>query len=208
MAAEPLSQILARAPTEALAGFLRRWHGVEALPAPAGGPRALRGLRRIAEWLTLNHVLWDLRDDGDKTVFYVEEQSVAEWGVAREQLEHEDPPVWCRWRQPGAAWELDAPSMSVFLVQLAVMNAASDPPHGGVAPVAADNMLAPLRELPLPAWHWPAHPARFYAGDDTVAFACPNGDGRCVWLGGLTEDAIRAFEPHVDDTWEYYSPWE
>jgi hypothetical protein len=205
VAAEPLSEILTRAPTEALAAFLHRWHGLASVPrAPAGVPRALRRFRQLDAFLTLNQVLYEPRVEEGKALFYVEEQGVAVWGV--DELDDDDPPVWCRFCEPDARWEQDAPSMSMFVLQLVVMNAACDPPLGGCAPVAGQDLLASLHELALPAWHWPASPARFYAGDETVAFACPNGPGAlCVWLGSLTEEALRAFAPQVDDSWEYFS---
>jgi hypothetical protein len=208
VASEPLFEILTRAPIEALAGFVRRWHGLDALPpVPAGAPAALRRFRQIDGCLTLNQVLFEPRAEEGKSLFYVEEQGVAVWGV--DDLDDDDPPVWCRFREPGAQWKQDAPSMSVFLLQLAVMNAACDPPLGGCAPDAGEALLAPMRVLLLPAWHWPGFPARFYAGEEIVAFACPNPPGDlCVWLGALTEDALRAFEPQVDDSWEYFSLWE
>jgi hypothetical protein len=39
------------------------------------------------------------------------------------------------------------------------------------APVALRGFM---ERLDLPPWHWPGHPARWYAGDDAVAFTCPN----------------------------------
>lgn len=221
-----LSDMLSQAPQEALRGFLRRWYGVEAVlengSVPAAVPHALRRVYRgsavAPELFSTNHLLepseCDL--DGDKHVFYVEEQGVALWGISLSDLQADDPPVWCRENEPGRPWVQDAPRVSVFLLQLAVMNAALTSPHGaGAAWLSPDEMsraLAPMKELALPAWHWPAYPSRFYAGDDVVAFAGPNHAPEdtgppylSVFVGGLTEKSIRFLEPHLTDAWEYCS---
>jgi hypothetical protein len=221
-----LSEILAGAPDDALDGFLRRWHGVTAplasQPVPLGVPRALRRLHQVRaaapRFFAVNHLLppRELEPDGDKALFYVEEQGVVVWGIDRDRLDAADPPVWCRVNEPGAPWLLDAPSVSVFLLQLAVMNATCDAPHAAGAawltPEDTDRALAPLRALALPAWHWPAYPSRFYAGDDAVAFAGPNVGSPdevveylSVFVGALTEDALRFVEPHLTGAWEYCS---
>ena len=151
------------------------------------------------------------------TVFYVEEQAVYLWGIATQDLTLEDPPVQCRENEPGKPWVQDSPSVSVFLVQTLVMSAALNGPHGAAAawlsPDETERVLSPLAQLDLPPWHWPGHPARWYAGDETVAFAAPNpspgDDGHphlSVWVGSVSEDGVRFIEPHLNDAWDYYSP--
>jgi hypothetical protein len=228
MSREPLSDILGRAPDDALRGFLRRWHDItsklEDIPVSADVPPALRRLHQLdaaaPRFFADNHLLpaAQRQPDGDKELFYVENQGVAVWAITRDELDAVDPPVWCREYDPGAPWLQDAPSVSVFLLQLAVFGAAMTGPHGAAAgwlsPDDTDRVLAPLRELALPSWHWPAYPSRFYAGDDAVAFTCPNpspsdegAPHRSVWIAALTEDAIRFVEPHLSDAWEHYSLW-
>jgi hypothetical protein len=189
---------------------------------PLGVPRALRRIHQVdaaaPRFFAINRLVppRELEPDGDKELFYVEEQAVAVWGIDRHRLDTADPPVWCRENEPGAPWQQDAPSVSVFLLQLAVMNASFGSPHGASAawlsPDDTDHVLAPLRELELPAWHWPAYPSRFYAGDDAVAFAGPNIGPQdrvveylSVSIGALTEDALRFVEPHLTGAWEYCS---
>jgi hypothetical protein len=225
---EPLSDIFARAPDEALRGFLRHWHEVTAAPedvrVAADVPLALRRLHQMAAavpgFFADNHLLScaQRRTDGDKELFYAENQWVAVWAINRDQLDAEDPPVWCREYDPGAPWRQDAPSVSVFLLQLAVFGAAMTGPHGAAAGWLSkedtDRVLATVQELALPSWHWPAYPSRFYAGDDAVAFTCPNAspseEGEphlSVWIGALDEAAIRFVEPHLSDAWEHFSLW-
>jgi hypothetical protein len=189
---------------------------------PLGVPRALRRIYQVdaaaPRFFAVNHLRppRELLPDGDIELFYIEEQGVVVWGVDRARLDAADPPVWCRVDEPGAPWEQDAPSVSVFLLQLAVMNAVFDPPHGAgaawLSPEDTNRVLAPLQELALPAWHWPAYPSRFYAGDDAVAFAGPNINSPddvveylSVSVGALTEDALRFVEPHLTGAWEYCS---
>jgi hypothetical protein len=215
-------EILVRAPDDALRSFLRRWHGVslDAVAVPADVPRALRRLHQVhagvPRFYAGNHLLTaaQRRHEGGKEIFYAENQWVAVWGV--DDPDDPDPPVWCRENDPGEPWHEDAPSVSVFLVQLAVFGAAMTGAHGAAAAWLSaedtDRVLEPLDELALPSWHWPAFPSRFYAGDDAVAFTCPNEAPpadrepyRSVWIGALTEAAIRFVEPHLSEAWEYCS---
>jgi hypothetical protein len=62
-------------------------------------------------------------------VFYVEKQGVWVWGIAEGDWLADDPSVWCRENEPGSSWLQDAPSVSVFLVQMLVMSVALAGPH-------------------------------------------------------------------------------
>lgn len=225
-----LRDILARRPREAVHGFMRRWHGLtpgaHPIPDDVALPAVLAEFHRsygtaVDAWL-INH-LWapeDMEEDEEDrsfVVFYSEEQGVYLWAIAKDDLEDEDPPVWCRENDPGEPWVQEAPSLSVFLVQMLVMSAALSGPHAAVAawlpPADAARALAGLDRLDLPPWHWPGHPARWYAGDEVVAFTCPNVGGKpkdepdlSVWVSALSQDAIRFLEPHLTDAWDYYSP--
>ena len=209
---------------------MRRWHGLtpadHAVPADVALPAALAEFYRsygtaVDAWL-INHLqapqdVWEDEEDENFLVFYAEEQSVYLWAVAKEDLDDEDPPVWCRENEPGKPWVEDAPSVSVFLVQMLVMSAALSGPHIAVAAYlsqeATARALAELSELDLPPWHWPGHPGRWYAGDEVVAFTCPNVGPEpedepdlSVCVSATSEGALRCLEPHLTDNWEYYSP--
>jgi hypothetical protein len=228
MTPEPLQDILGRPAPEAVDGFMERWHvpmddSPGQLEAPEFFPEVLRRFYARygapASAFLVNRLLppAEVGEDDGFVVFYVEEQAVYLWAIATEDLELEDPPVWCRENEPGKPWVQDAPNVSVFLVQMLVMSAALNGPHGAAAawlsPDETERVLAPLRQLDLPPWHWPGHPARWYAGDDTVAFTCPNhapGDTDdphlSVWVSSLTVDGVRFIEPCLSDAWDYYSP--
>ena len=56
-------------------------------------------------------------------------------------------------------------------------------------------------------------PARWYAGEDAVAFTCPNiapgedpPDSRFGLDSAVSEEAITFIEAHLSDVWDCYSP--
>ena len=130
----------------------------------------------------------------------------------------DDQSVWGRENKLGTSWLQDAPSVSVFLVQMLVMSAALAGPHTANAAwlpkTDAQVVLGSLGQLDLPPWHWPGSPARWYAGEDAVAFACPNiapgedarGQPLSVWISAVSEEAITFVEAHLSDVWDCYSP--
>ena len=230
MPAQPLSDILSLPANEALRGFMQRWHGVapgaHELPAELRLPRVLADFYRAygtaADAWLVNRLqapddLWEDEEDDAFLVFYVEEQAVYLWAIKKDDVGADDPPVWCRENDPGRTWVQDAPTVSVFLLQMVVMSAALSGPHAACAAWLsredAETMLAGLSLLNLPPWHWPGHPARWYAGEDVVAFTCPNvapdsGEDPelSVWVSALSEDGLRFLEPHISSAWDYYSP--
>jgi hypothetical protein len=207
---------------------MQRWLGRPsgAASSIAADPLLARPLRRIhaayepvPAGFLVNHLLVPqaMRQEDGFTVFYVEEQAVWLWAIAEQDLDADDPPVWGRENQPGAQWGIEAPDVSTFLVQMALFSAALTAPHGAaagwLAATEAEQVLAPLVELALPPWQWPGDPVRWYAGDASVALTCPNrhpGDADdphvSLWIGSLTETAVRFVEPHLSDAWDYYSP--
>ena len=224
MAPEALCDILSRPAPEAIDRFMARWHGgaaegAEPLVAPGFLPEVLRRFYSrygtVTSALLINRLLppAEVGVDDAFVVSYVEEQAVYLWGIAEDDLELADPPVWCRENEPRKPWVQDAPSVSVFLLQMLVMSAALNGPHGAAAawlsPEKSERALSRLQALDLPPWHWPGHPTRWYA----VAFTCPNavqsasGDAHLsVWVGSLTDDGVRFLEPHLSADWDDYSP--
>ena len=187
-------------------------------------PRALREFYELAgnaqRALLINDLVApdEIWTDMGHRVFYVEEQAVWLWGIAEGHWLADDPSVWGRENGPGTSWLQDAPSVSVFLVQMLVMSAALAGPHTANAAwlpeTDAEVVLGRLGRLDLPPWHWPASPTRWYAGEDAVAFTCPNiapgedpvGQPLSVFISAVSEEAITFVEPHLSDAWDYYSP--
>jgi hypothetical protein len=81
-------------------------------------------------------------------VFYVEKQGVWVWGIAEGDWLADDPSVWCRENEPGSSWLQDAPSVSVFLVQMLVMSVARLP--------ARTLQTRPGCRRPMRKWCWAA----------------------------------------------------
>lgn len=187
---------------------------------PAVDPDLPRAVRRVQAAFPAGFLVNRLvapRDEDGSTIFYVEEQGVWLWAIATEELEADDPPVWGRENEPGRSWQREAPDLSTFIVQMAVLSAAMTAPHsasaGWLAATEAERALTPLVDLELPSWRWPGDPVRWYAGDDAVAFTCPNhypGDEDdphvSLWLGAISAEGVRFVEPHLSDAWDSYRP--
>jgi hypothetical protein len=168
-----------------LAGFLEAWHGPPSRPAgpvQSGNlPRAILELAALADrWDSVfvqNRLELDPEwaRDGEKRVFYVENQSVFVWatdGVGP------DPTVWGRLTDDGERWLAEREPLSRFLVQIAVFEAIMGTPHGAAAAWLSleqvNKVIAPLRRLDLGSWRWPSEPSWFYASDEALALVNPN----------------------------------
>jgi hypothetical protein len=133
-----ISDVLRRSASEAWRGFLREWYGIDGsggVVPLAAMPRALREFYEFAgtaeQAFAINDLLApdEILTDTGHRVFYVEEQGVWLWGIAEAEWLAEDPSVWSRENRPGTPWVQDAPTVSVFLVQMLVMSAALAGPH-------------------------------------------------------------------------------
>jgi hypothetical protein len=225
----PVRDILSQPAPQALTDFMERWHGLTPAshevpseqPLPAALRRFYAAYGAAPDGVLINHLqapedIYEA-DDAAFSVFYAEEQFAYVWAIANDDLEAEDPPVWGRENESGKRWLQESRSVSLFLVQALVMSAALASPHGAaaawLAPDEAERVLEPLELLDLPPWHWPGHPARWYAGSDVVAFTAPNrspddaGEPHMsVWIGSLSDESVQFVEPHLSENWEYFSP--
>ena len=175
-------------PTEdAIVRFLEAWHG------PATGqprqssrgalPEAVRRLESLAQrWpdsFVQNSLAADpdRARDGDKRVFYIENQSVYLWatdGVG------DDPVVWGRFNGDNERWFAEREPLSRFLLQVVVFEAIMGATHGAAASAIElpqlEEALGPLERQPFGSWRGPIEPTWFYAGADALAFVNPNGN--------------------------------
>lgn len=222
----PLFEALSDEPVAALRHLLATWYGLtvdlEAQTVPSGVPRALAPayrLRSVApkDWRQNRIVPADRLDwHGDKCVFYVENQDVVVWGVAEADLDSPDPCVWERENVDDAVWLEAAPTLSIFLVQLAIFETTFGCLHGasaiGLEAAAADAVMSHFHRLPMPRWHWVHYPMQFYAGERTLAVTMgPPTDGRGggtdLFIAGMTDLDIEFLEPHLaEGDWPWYSP--
>ncbi len=196
---------------------VRRTHRPTALPSTPI-PAPLREFHGGVPELGFNRLvaLDELEADGPRVVICVEEQGAFRWALLAEDAYTPDPPVWGSTGDPGDPWTLQAPSLSVFLGQILVLEAsfgglahAAWGTHGQVPPAVIDPVLDPLGELPWPHWSWPPDEARFLAGEGTVAFAtCEDGDGDrwcSAWVGARDAAAAARFRGlATGDDWIWF----
>jgi hypothetical protein len=156
-------------------------------------PAALREWYRLVG-RRLEHVqdhpikLGDLKIDGDVLVVYGENQYVVTWGFKLTDLPHDDPPGYVA-DHTGAMrpWVREHETLSEMLLALTMSETVlgswdvwergpcgslgwlRDGVRGAMTLSAqVEPFLRAYTPLPLPAWHWPAHPTRWFGDADTI----------------------------------------
>lgn len=197
-----LRLVLAQPPRDAVRGFLDHWYGAGPDPGPPGErvPRSLHWFHEAygtAPWaLNLNRLLDVPYEDAGHVVFGEDADGEYRWGIADPHAE--DPPVAFR---AADGWVEEAPSVSIFLLQLVLTNASLYGDHGALTEAPAGRALDFLTPLELPRWHWPDGHERWYAGEDAIAFA----SGGSTWVSALSELGLLFLAPYANG-WSYYSP--
>lgn len=189
----------------ALGVFLDRWHGPQATVAAenaaayAISPPILQrfyALARGRSFFAHNRMvgLKDLRDKDGKMVFYIENQGCCTWAI--DAGASEDPPVWVRTNDAGAAWERECDRLSLFVLQAAIFEHTMAPPFSASTEALSPRALAKLTKLvpPFAAPAWQSSGTRFYAGSDLIGFANPSDNVFEVYLAGHTRDPFEAIE--------------
>ncbi len=186
--------------------FLTRWYGppdrqrvtveVDGVPGP------LRDWFELTScWSTpvtaQSRVLSQPRQENGKLVFWVENQGVWLWATT---ADGDDPPVYDRENVDGAVWQPTGEPLSTFLLHVAVFEAVMGASHcayaGWVSPAQFEEILAPLRPLPMPDWHWPTGGHRLYAADGLLALGGPNpGPGETAGAATMREVWVAADKP-------------
>jgi hypothetical protein len=181
-----LVDLLREPPDDAIVRFLEAWHGPATgqagQPSRSTLPEAVRQLESLAQrWpnaFAQNSLAADpdWARDGDKRVFYIENQAVYLWatnGVG------DDPVVWGRFNGGSDRWFAEREPLSRFLLQAVIFEAIMGAPHGAAVSAIAlsqlESALGPLERLPFGSWRWPIEPTWFYAGADALAIVNPNG---------------------------------
>jgi hypothetical protein len=195
--------------------FLLAWHGEPnrvgvSNPSPELDlPEPIRRLHEAASrWpkAIVQNELVPPRLDGDRIVFYVENQGVYEWGAM-------DDRVWGR-AHGDPNWVEEEASLTAFILELLVFEAIMGADHGGsvahLSREGLDAVVAPLDPMPHGAWRWPSYPTRFFGGGRGVlVMAGPNPPGEdgflSVFLGAREADAIAYLDDVVDERWEWFS---
>jgi hypothetical protein len=211
---------------DSLERFVTRWYGPadrsSGVPVGVGGdaPRPLREWFELASrWSTpitvQNRVLSSPRVDAGKVVFLVESQGVWLWATDRGDG---DPPVYDRENVQDRPWQPTGVPLSTFLLHVAVFEAVMGSSRGAcacwVTPAQLDEILAPLRALPMPDWRWPASGHRLYAADGLLAFAGPNpgpdetaerATMRNVWVAAAESRRLEYLTGFEGVEWDFFT---
>jgi hypothetical protein len=127
-------------------------------------------------------------------------------------IARDDASVWGRFNEVGKPWTEEGMQLSEFLIQVCLFESVMAAPYGASAASADEETLEkvtkPLKELPLPPWHWPDFPTRFFYGGGAFVVAGPNGQcngklGYSIWVGAKTEMPLAYLNEIVDERWEY-----
>jgi hypothetical protein len=121
---------------------------------------------------------------GDYLTIAVENQATAYWGIPRNQLEENDPPVFLD--GGNGKWELENATTSEFALAWLISCIKWSRFNCGWAngQVNGSELRAILEHAPrlaLSDWRWPAAPTRFY-GTFNVIVETNNEQGDCIWL--------------------------
>jgi hypothetical protein len=214
-----LLDILARVGPETVERLAYAWHGPPRAAASAADelpdvPEPLRRFYDIAvRWPDLiaqNSLVRPPRREGERVVFYVENQGACSWVTSRSH--RDDAPVWAKLTEGEAVIE-DEPLLR-FLVTVAILEAVFGSPEGASAAwLHRDRLsagLGSLRRLPFAPWRGFPEGATFYASDDLLAVSCANATPESdeylsVWVGARDKAALSALDSIIDESWEYDS---
>jgi hypothetical protein len=214
-----LLDILTRVGPDTVERFAYAWHGPPRAPAsaadePADVPGSLRRFYDAADrWPNLivqNSLVRPPKREGDRVIFYVENQGACSWMTSR--AHQEDAPVWADVAKGEAVIE-DEP-LSRFVVTVAILEAVFGSPEGASAAwLHSDRLsvgLGSLERLPFAPWRGFPEGATFYASDDLLAVSCINAtpdsdDYLSVWVGARDPAALSALDSTMDESWEYDS---
>ncbi|MCI0361455.1 MAG: hypothetical protein L0211_23480 [Planctomycetaceae bacterium] len=138
------------------------------------------------------------KKDKDYFIIGVENQACAFWGVRREDLSLDDPPVYLDEAANGQ-WVLENTTTSEFAVTWLASSIkwsdgnrrwANGPASEAALPVVTSN----YPRLGLADWHWPLWPTRFYGTADLVLEVHGEANDLWFWLVTRTDEAFRRFQ--------------
>jgi hypothetical protein len=149
----------------------------------------------------------ELRLEGDKLLFYIENQGCYFWGT---DPEGDDSPVFGRY-EDSDPWQREGIALSEHLILACLFEAVMcHSPYGASAAWLPRSVLEQIIEhvppIPIAPWGWGE--MRFYAGAGAYMIAAANGEidgspGYSVWIGAKTEHPLQVPKGFIDDGWEY-----
>jgi hypothetical protein len=214
-----LLDILTRVGPETVERFAYEWHGpprAQASPAdePADVPGPLRRFYDVANrwpgFIVQNSLVRPPSREGDRLVFYVENQGLCSWMSSRSG--GDDAPVWAE--ATGGEAVIEDEPLSRFLITVAILEAVFGSSEGASAAWLhrdrVDSGFGPLRQLPFAPWRGFPEGATFYASDDLLAVSSVNATPESneylsVWVGARDPAALSALDSFMDESWEYDS---
>lgn len=174
---------------QVLLQFLRRWHGDPTSPhasvkEPSTAPQELIDWHEIsAQWngaITSHNYaipLPELEPEGGMIPFWVENQGTWLWAFDpndKNHLVYEREPS----EEPGP-WTPTGETLSDFLIHATVLEQILGAPARKTTERADAEFIhsrKECRQLPFPAWNWPAPGSQILLGDDWLALVHPSGD--------------------------------
>ena len=214
-----LLDILTRVAPETVERFAYAWHGPPKGAALADDvrpdvPEPLSRFYDVAiRWPNLvvqNSLVRPPEGEGDRVVFYVENQGLCSWTTSRSG--EDDAPVWAEVTEGDAV--IEGEPLSRFLITVAILEAVFGSPEGASAAWLQRDRLGsgfgPLRRLPFAPWRGFPDDATFYASHDLLAVSCVNATPESdeyvsVWVGARDRAALSALDSIMDESWEYDS---
>jgi hypothetical protein len=214
-----LLDILTRVASETVERFAYAWHGPPqgAISADDVRPDVPDPLVRFYDvairWPNLivqNALVRPPKGEGDRVVFYVENQGLCSWITRRSG--GDDAPVWAQAIDEDAV--VEGEPLSRFLITVAILEAVFGSPAGASAAWLHRDRLGPgfgpLQRLPFEPWRGFPEDATFYASDDLLAVSCVNATPESdeyvsVWVGARDRAALSALDSITDESWEYDS---
>ena len=134
----------------------------------------------------------------DYLIIGVENQACALWGVRREDLSLDDPPVYLDEAASGQ-WVLENSSTSEFAVTWLASSIKWSDHNRRWANGPANESALPIVQrhyprLGLADWHWPLFPTRFYGTADLLLEVHGDRSDLWFWLVTRTDEAFTRFQ--------------
>lgn len=134
-------------------------------------------------------------------IFWVENQWVVTWGIAAEDLDKEDPPVFLI-SGPSSKVKENT-SLSEFILQM-VLHEITITGEFCASVEATPSLIEYFEQsfprLDLPDWHWPVYPTRFHGNEDV--FIHIESDV-WIWVVTLNQATLSNITEQFDTAWIY-----
>ncbi|MER7181520.1 hypothetical protein ABT404_18885 [Streptomyces hyaluromycini] len=212
---------LAPTDNQDLLRFLRRWYGAPPAPNERLGespeaPKVLVEWHEIAaQWggLITSHnyaiPLPELVLEDGMIPFWVENQGTWVWAFDPNTEDHS-----VYEREPSdepTPWKRTGERLPEFLIHATVLEAILGAPARKVARGAQIDDLRPpegMRELPFPAWNWPARDSRILFGESWLALTHPSDHpkaGHDITLAAVAPKDLEWAKNSTEIKWRSYS---